>query len=327
MHRRDFIKVIAGSVNLPFAARAQQTAMPVVGYLGSETLERFASRLSAFRQGLSATGFDEGRNVSIEYRWADGQSDRLPVLAADLVRRQVTVIATPGSGVAALAAKAATTTIPIVFETGLDPVAIGLVGSLNRPEGNVTGITSLNVAVAPKGLELLHELVPKAKSLAVLVNPANPVNTDINLKSLEAPARARGLQLHVLNTSTERDFDSAFAKLVELQAGGLIIAADTIFNSRAQQLAALTLKHAVPAVHTVREFAMAGGLISYGGNIRETHRQAGIYTGRILKGEKPADLPVQQVTKVEMIINLKTAKALGITVPLPLSGRADEVIE
>ncbi|MFY9758298.1 MAG: ABC transporter substrate-binding protein [Pseudolabrys sp.] len=283
--------------------------------------------MSAFRQGLSATGFDEGRNVSIEYRWGNGQIDRFPALAADLVRRKVSVIATPGSGVAALAAKAATTTIPIVFETGLDPVAVGLVGTLSRPEANVTGITSLNVTVGLKGLELLHELVPKAKSLAVLVNPADPVNTDITLKNLEEPAHARGLQLHVLNASSERDFDSAFAKLVELQVGGLVIAADTIFNSRGQQLAALALKHVVPAVHTVREFAVAGGLVSYGGDIRETHRQAGIYTGRILKGEKPADLPVQQVTKVEFVINLKTAKALGINVPNTLIGRADEVIE
>ena len=328
MRRRDFIRAVAGSaVAWPLASGAQQAAMPVVGYLGGETPERFATRLSAFRQGLSATGFDEGRNVAIEYRWADGQIDRFPTLAADLVRRKVSVIATPGSGVAALAAKAATTTIPVVFETGLDPIAAGFVKSLNRPEGNVTGITSLNVAVAPKGLELLHELIPKANSLAVLVNPANPVNTETNMKNLEAPARARGLQLHVLNASTEREFDAAFARLVQLHAGGLIVAPDIIFNSRAPQLAVLTLKHAVPAVHTVREFAVAGGLVSYGGDIKETHRQAGIYTGRILKGEKPADLPVQQVTKVELVINLRTAKALGLTVPNTLIGRADEVIE
>jgi putative ABC transport system substrate-binding protein len=328
VRRRDFIRAIAGSaVAWPIATGAQQRAIPVIGYLGSETPERFATRLSAFRQGLSAAGFDEGRNVAIEYRWAAGQLDRLPALAADLVRRQVTVIATPGSGVAALAAKAATTTVPVVFETGLDPVAVGLVKSLSRPEGNITGITSLNTVVTPKGLELLHELVPKAKSFAVLVNSTNPVNTDINMKGLETPARDRGLQLHVLNASSERDFDPTFAKLAQLQAGGLVIAADTIFNSRAQQLAALTLKHAVPAVHTVREFAVTGGLMSYGGDIKETHRQAGVYTGRILKGEKPADLPVQQVTKVELVINLKTAKALGLTVPNTLIGRADEVIE
>lgn len=328
MRRREFIKVIAGSAAAwPLAAPAQQPAIPVVGYLGSETPEKFGIRLSAFQQGLSAMGFDDGRNVKIEYRWADGQIDRFPALAADLVRQKVSVIATPGSGVAALAAKAATTTIPVVFETGLDPIAAGLVKSLSRPEGNITGITSLNVAVAPKGLELLHELLPQANSLAVIVNSANPVNTDTNLKNLEAPARARGLQLHVLNANTERDFDAAFARLVQLHAGGLVVAPDIMFNSRAQQLAALTLKHAVPAVHTVREFAVAGGLMSYGGNIRETHRQAGIYTGRILKGEKPADLPVQQVTKVEFVINLKTAKALGLNVPNTLIGRADEVIE
>jgi putative ABC transport system substrate-binding protein len=301
--------------------------MPVVGYLGSETPERFGIRLSEFRQGLSETGFDEGRNVAIEYRWAEGHIDRLPALAADLVRRQVNVIATPGSGTAALAAKAATTTIPIIFETGLDPVAVGIARSLSRPEGNITGITSLNAVVTPKGPELLHEMVPNVKSFAVLVNPTNPVNTDSNLKSLEAPSRALGLQLHVLNASSERDFEPAFAKIIELQVGGLIIPADTVFNSRAQQLAALTLKHAVPAVHSVREFAASGGLMSYGGNIKETHRQAGIYTGRILKGEKPADLPVQQVTKVEFVINLKTAKALGLHVPNTLIGRADEIIE
>jgi putative ABC transport system substrate-binding protein len=308
-------------------ASAQQPALPVVGYLGSEDPERFAGRLNAFRQGLSATGFDEGRNVAIEYRWADGQLDRLPALAADLVRRRATVIATPGSGVAALAAKAATATVPIVFETGLDPIAVGLVKSLSRPEGNITGITSLNVAVTPKGLELLYELVPTAKSFAVLVNPANSVNTNFYMKSLEAAANSRGLQLHLLDAGAERDFDSLFGKLDQLHAGGLVIPADTIFNSRAQQLAALALQHAVPTVHTVREFAVTGGLMSYGGDIKETHRQAGIYTGRILKGEKPADLPVQQVTKVELVINLKTAKTLGLTVPNTLIGRADEVIE
>ena len=326
MRRRDLIRAVAGSaVAWPLVSRAQQ--MPVVGYLGSETPERFATRLRAFREGLSAAGFDEGRNVAIEFRWAGGQIDRLSTLAADLVQRKVSVIATPGSGVAALAAKAATTSIPIVFETGLDPVAAGLVDGLGRPGGNVTGITSLNVAVTPKGLELLHELVPKAKSFAVFVNPANPVNTSINLKSLEEPARARGLQLHVLNVSSEGDFDAAFAKLVQMQADGLVVAADIIFNSRAQQLATLATRHAVPAVHTVREFAVSGGLLSYGGDIKETHRQAGIYTGRVLKGEKPADLPVQQVTKVELVVNLKTAKALGINVPNTLIGRADEVIE
>jgi putative ABC transport system substrate-binding protein len=328
VRRRDFITAVAGSaVAWPLASAAQQPTSPVIGYLGSETPERFGIRLDAFRQGLRETGFDEGRNVAIEYRWADGRINQLPALAADLVRRQVSVIAVPGSGTAALAAKAATTTIPVIFETGLDPIAIGLVRSLSRPEGNITGITSLNAVVGPKGPELLHELLPNAKSFAVLVNPTNPVNLEINTKGLEAPSRALGLQLHFLNASSEGEFEPAFAKLVELRAGGLIITADTNLNSRAQQLAALTVKHAVPAIHTVREFAVSGGLMSYGGNIKETHRQAGIYTGRILKGEKPADLPVQQVTKVELVINLRTAKALGLNVPNTLIGRADEVIE
>ena len=301
--------------------------MPVVGYLGAENPERFGIRLSAFRQGLSEMGYDEGRNVTIEFRWANGQNDRLPALAAELVDRQVTVIAAPGSSVAARAAKAATKTIPIVFETGVDPVTTGLVKSLSRPEGNVTGITSLNVDVTPKGLELLHELIPQSKSFSVLVNPANRINFDIVTKGLEVAGRTFGLQLHILNASTEPEVEAVFARPAQLQAGGLVIAADTFFNSRAQHLAILTLKHAVPAVHTVREFAASGGLMSYGGNIKDTHRQAGIYAGRILKGEKPADLPVQQATKVELYINLKTAKALGITVPLPLSGRADELFE
>ena len=272
-------------------------------------------------------GFDDGRNVKIEYRWANGQNDQLPGMAADLVRQQVAVIATPGSVVSALSAKAATTTIPIVFETGVDPVGAGLVKSLSRPEGNVTGITSLNAHVAPKRLELMHELLPKAKIFAVLVNPANRANLEMTMKGSEGPARAFGLQLHFLNASTENEIESAFVKLAEPDIGGLIVAADIFFNSRAQQFATLTLKHRVPAVHSVRDFAVAGGLVSYGGNIRDSHRQAGIYTGRILKGEKPANLPVQQVTKVELTMNLKTAKALGISVPNTLVGRADEVIE
>jgi putative ABC transport system substrate-binding protein len=251
----------------------------------------------------------------------------LPALAAEFVRRQVTVIATPGSVNAALAAKAATKTIPIVFETGVDPVGAGLVKSMNRPEGNRTGITSLNAHVAPKRLELMHELFPKAKRFAVLVNPANQANLDMTMKGSEGPASAFGLQLHFLNASTEHEIESAFEKLRQIDVGGLIVAADIFFNSRAQQFAALTLKHGVPAVHSVRDFAAAGGLASSGGSIRDSHRQAGIYTGRVLKGEKPANLPVQQVTKVELTINLRTAKALAISVPNTLIGRADEVIE
>jgi putative ABC transport system substrate-binding protein len=301
--------------------------MPVIGYLGAENPERFGTRLAAFRQGLSEMGYEGGRNVKIEFRWANGQNNKLPGLAEELVRHHVSVIAAPGSGIAALAAKAATRTIPIVFETGIDPVTAGLVKSLSRPEGNVTGITSLNADVTPKGLELLRELLPQSKSFAVLVNPANRVNLEIVTKGLEGPSRSLGLQLHYLNASTEPEAMAAFEKLAELRDAGLMIAADTFFNSRAQLFAALTVKHVVPAVHTVREFAAAGGLMSYGGNIRDTHRQAGIYTGRILKGEKPGDLPVQRATKIELTINLKTAKALGINVPNTLVGRADEVIE
>jgi putative ABC transport system substrate-binding protein len=328
VRRRQFIRLIAGTAaSWPFAAQAQQSAIPVVGYLGSESPERFGIRVGAFHQGLAAMGYDAGRSVMIEYRWAGGQTDRLPALAAELVRRQVNVIATPGSVIAALAAKAATTTIPVVFEIGPDPVAAGLVRSLSRPEGNVTGVTSLNTQVGPKRLELLLELLPTAKNFAVLVNPNNQLNTRNTLKDLEAPSRALGLQLHVLNASTEHELELAFAQLAQKRVEGLIFASDIFFHSRAQQLAALTLKHAVPSVLAVREFAVAGGLISYGGDIRESHRQAGLYAGRILKGEKPADLAVQQVTKLQLTINLRTAKALGIAVSLPLLGRADEVIE
>jgi putative ABC transport system substrate-binding protein len=327
MRRREFLAFVGGTVAWPLAARAQQAAMPVVGYLGSETREKFGIRVTAFLQGLGAMGFDEGRNVTIEYRWANGQSDRLPAMAADLVRRRVAVIVTPGSAISALSAKAATRTVPIVFETGVDPVGAGLVKSLNRPEGNITGITSLNVHVGPKRLELMHELLPKAKKFAVLVNPANPANFEMAVKGSEGPSRALGLELHFLNASTDHEIESAFERLRQLEAGGLVVAADIFFNSRAQQFAALSLKHGVPTVHSVRDFAVAGGLVSYGGDIRDSHRQAGIYTGRILKGEKPADLPVQQVTKVELTINLRTAKALGIGVPNTLIGRADEVIE
>jgi putative tryptophan/tyrosine transport system substrate-binding protein len=326
MRRRQFITLVGSAAMWPLTARAQP-ATPVIGYLGSETPDRFASRLTAFRQGLGATGFDEGRNVAIEFRWADGQPDRLPALAADLVRRQVTVLVAPGSAAAALAAKASTSTIPVVFETGLDPVEAGLVKSLSRPEANVTGVTSLNADVTPKGLELLHELIPQAKSFSVLVNPANAVATNVVIKDLEATSRALGLELQIYNASSESDFGPVFAKLVQPQTNGLLIAPNPVFNTRAQQLAALTLKYAVPAVHGVREFAMAGGLMSYGGDIRQSHRQAGIYTGRVLKGEKPADLPVQQETKVELYVNLKTAKALGINIPNTLIGRANEVIE
>jgi putative ABC transport system substrate-binding protein len=327
MKRREFITLLASAATVwPLRARAQQPAMPVIGYLGAQSPAAFASRVRAFRQGLGETGYAEGRNVVIEFRWAEGQHDRLSALAADLVGRQVAVIVAPGGAPAALAAKSVTTTIPIVFEMGADPIAMGLVGSLNRPGGNLTGVSSLNVEVTPKRLEILHELVPTAVVVAVLVNPTSPT-ADSQLRNLQAAARVLGLQLHVLHASTERDFDTVFATLLELRAGGLVVASDGFFGTHGEQLAALTVRDAIPAIHQSRDFSVAGGLISYGGNFVESHRQAGVYTGRILKGENPADLPVQLVTKVEMFINLKAAKTLGITVPLPLLGRADEVIE
>jgi ABC-type uncharacterized transport system substrate-binding protein len=328
MKRRDFIKVIACSaVAWPLAARAQQSAMPVIGYLGSESPDVFAGRLRAFRQGLSETGYVEGKNVTIEYRWAENKYDRFPALMADLVRREVTVIVAVTGTPPALAAKAATATIPIVFVTAGDPVALGLVASLSRPGGNLTGVATLTVELGPKQLEVLRELVPTATIVALLINPTNTTNAETLSRDLQAAARTIGLQLHVLHASTERDFDAVFASLPRLRASALVIGSDPFFNSRSQQLAALALRHAIPTMYPFREYAMAGGLISYGNSFADAHRQAGIYTGKILNGEKPGDLPVQQSTKVELIINLKTANALGLTVPLTLLGRADEVIE
>jgi ABC-type uncharacterized transport system substrate-binding protein len=326
MRRRQFITLLGGAAAWPIAARAQQPAMPVIGFLGSASAGPYARMMAAFRQGLNETGYVEGRNVAIEYRWAEGQNDRLPALAADLVRRQVTVIATTGTP-ETLAAKAATATIPIVFQVGIEPVQVGLVASLSRPGGNLTGVTNLNVEVGPKRLELLKELVPTATLMALLVNPTSPNLTESTTKDALAAARTLGVQLHVLHASTERDIDDAFAALVQLRAGALVIGSDVFFNSRREQLAALALRHAVPAIFQYREFAVAGGLMSYGANFTESYRQVGVYTGRVLKGEKPSDLPVHQSTKVELIINLKTAKALGITFPLTVLGRADEVIE
>ena len=319
--------MIGGVAAWPLNSRAQQPALPVIGFVNvASATGGYAPHLSAFLKGLSEAGYIDGRNVAIEYRWAEGRSDRLPAMVTDLVHRQVAVIAATSTP-AALAAKAATTTIPIVFTTTGDPVQLDLVTSLNRPGGNVTGVTQTNAAIAPKRLQLLHELVPAARVMALLVNPANPNLAETNTKELQVAARTLGLKLHVLNARTEGDFDGVFAKLIQLRASGLVISGDPFFTSQSEQLAALALRHAVPTIYQNRDFAVAGGLLSYGADFRDVFRLAGNYTGRVLKGEKPADLPVQQATKVELYINLKTAKALGLNIPNTLIGRADEVIE
>jgi putative tryptophan/tyrosine transport system substrate-binding protein len=326
MLRREFITLIGSAAAAwPLAARAQQPKMPVVGFLSVASASEYAHVAAAFRQGLSETGYVEGRNVMIEYLWAEGQNDRMPALATDLVRRQVTVIAAGGNA-AARAAKAATATIPIVFQIGGDPVQIGLVASLNRPDGNLTGLTSLSDEVGPRRLEVLHELVPAVSVIAVLVNPTNPTAGN-NTRAMQEAARTLGLHLQILHAGTESDFDTAFATLLKLRTGALVITADALFIGASQRLAALALRHAVPTIFQDREFTAAGGLMSYGTTLTNSWRLVGVYVGRILKGEKPADLPVQQATRIELVINLKTAKALGLTVPLALLARADEVIE
>jgi putative ABC transport system substrate-binding protein len=326
MRRREVVMLLGGAAASTLPARAQPLAMPVIGYLGPESPAPFASRLKAFREGLAETGFTEDRNVAIEFRWAEGQYNRLPGLAADLVNSQVNVVVAPGGAPVALAAKSATTAIPVVFEMGGDPVVLGIVDSLARPGGNLTGVSSLSVEVSPKRLEFMHEVLPTAAVFAVVANPTSPT-APLQLKNLYTASETLGVQLHVLHANTEREFDSAFTALSQLRAAGLVFTSDPYFANRSQQLAALAVRHAVPAITQSRDFPMAGGLMSYGGDFTQSHRQTGIYAGRILKGEKPSDLPVQLVTEVELFLNLKAAAALGITIPPSMISSAEVVIE
>ena len=328
IRRRELVFALGGAAAAwPLAARAQQPALPVIGFLNSSSSSGvYARMLVAFRQGLNEAGYIEGRNVTIEYRWAEGQNDLLPELAGDLVGRKVTVIAATTTQ-AALAAKAATATIPVVFEMAGDPVQLGIIAALNRPGGNVTGVTNLNIEVTPKRLELLHEVIPTATTFALLINPSNPTLAEPTTRDIRASARTLGVQLHVVSATTDNEIDDAFASLANLRAGGLVIGGDQFFSSRIERLASLAVRYAVPAIYLWREFAVAGGLMSYGSETMDAYRLTGIYVGRVLNGEKPADLPVQQATKVELYINPKTAKTLGITIPLSLSGRADVLIE
>jgi ABC-type uncharacterized transport system substrate-binding protein len=326
MNRRELLLLLSGGVTAPRVLRAQQKAMPVIGFLGSTSLSSYAPFVAAFRDALSETGYIEGQNLTIEYRWADGRFEQLAALAADLVGRNVDLIIASGGNLSALTAKGATSTIPIVFANGGDPVEAGLVPSLARPGGNVTGVTFFAIELMPKRLELLSDLVPQARVIALLVNPSSP-NAGRIIGDVQAAARAKGLELHLLKASKESEIDAAFADLVELHAGALLIGGDAFFTSRRDQLVALISRNAVPAIYDLREFAVAGGLISYGASMAAAYRQAGNYAGRILNGAKPADLPVQQPTTFELVVNLKTAQALGLTVPPSILARADEVIE
>jgi putative ABC transport system substrate-binding protein len=326
MRRRDIITLLGGAATWALSAGARSQIIPVIGYLGPESPGSFASRVKAFREGLAETGFTEGRNVAIDFLWAEGQYNRLPALAADLVNRKVDVIAAPGGAPVALAAKSATTTIPIVFEMGGDPIVLGIVDSLSRPGGNLTGISSLSVEVSGKRLEFMHDALPAATVFAVVANPTSPT-APLQLRNLHTAAEKLGTQLHVLYASTEQEFDNAFTALSQLRVRGLVFTSDPYFANRSQQLAALAVRHAVPAITQSRDFPMAGGLMSYGGDFTQSHRQAGIYAGRVLNGEKPSQLPVQRVTKVEFFLNLKAAATLGLVLPASLISSADEVIE
>lgn len=325
--RREFIGLLGGAAAWPLAAGAQQQTTPVIGFLGAASgAQGYAGPVASFLKALAAAGFIQGRNVTIEYRWAEGAPERLPALVSDLIERRVNVIVATSTP-AALAAKAATTTIPIVFETAADPVSIGLVESLNRPGANVTGVTQLSVGIVSKDLEILHQMLPSARTVALLVDPANPALAEPETKEVQSAAQTLGLDVRVLNARSEADFEPTFAQAIKLNAGGLVIGADPLFTDHSVELAALAVRHALPAVYKGREFAAAGGLLSYGLDINKTFYVAGTYAGRILKGESVAELPVQQPTDIEMFLNLKSAKVLGINVPLPLLGRADEVFE
>jgi putative tryptophan/tyrosine transport system substrate-binding protein len=327
VRRREFIKVFVGTATAwPLTARAQQPRA-VIGFLSSASPDAYSDRLRALRQGLKEVGYVEGQNVQIEYRWAEGRNDQLASLAAELVRQQVAVIVAAGGTPSALAAKAATATIPIVFAIAVDPVEIGLVTSVNRPGGNLTGVTNLNVEIGPKRLELLHELVPAATTVTVLVDPTSPTLSEAFLSGLQTAAPTLGMQLEVLRASTEAEIETAFVTLQRRRAPVLVIGPSTFFNARTEKLAALSLSHGVPTIYQFRPFVAAGGLVSYGSDETEFYRLVGVYAGKILNGDKPANLPVQQTTTVELIVNLKTAKALGITVPQSVQSRADEVIE
>jgi putative ABC transport system substrate-binding protein len=326
MRRREFISLVGGTAAWPFAARAQQPAYPVIGFLSPASSIAHAAYVAGFMHGLGETGYVEGRNVAIDYRWAEDQLDRLPAMAAQLVDRRVSVILASANSAAALAAKAASPTIPVVFVIGADPVKVGLVASLNLPGGNVTGVSSLLNTLIAKRLELLCELAPKTFVIGILVNPNNP-NTMSDTKELQEAALSLGRQVHIVQAKDERDFDAAFANLLERQANALFVVPDPMFSNRRNQLIALAAQYGLPAIYSLREYAVAGGLLSYGPSFVDAHRQAGTYAGRILKGERPADLPVLQATRFELVLNYRTAKALGLTIPPTLLARADEVIE